>query len=344
MSYFADWRLERQRQFWREMARELLPRWRIDEAALSPLGYSSNAVFKVSIAHAAFVLRLHPPGRVDESHLRSELRWLSYIRQSTDLLCPQTIPPLDSPNPFVTFDSVHFPGQVGYAALFDFLDGERKQPDALRHGDMRRIGAYLGKLHNCAGFTPPPDFNRPRLDHAGMFGADSPYREAASAIPLTQQQHAIFAEAEARVVSAMRALETKEESRGLIHADLLLKNILFRPDAIAALDFEYCGFGCFLYDLAPLIWQLRGDRPGDSAELEESLWRAYTSIRPAAEKEHQHLEAMIAVRQLASCRWLLSQAHHPQIRRQAPDLLAVRAIELRDYLESGSLRRNSRTL
>ena len=29
------------------------------------------------------------------------------------------------------------------------------------------------------------------------------------------------------------------------------------------LDFEYCGWGFYLYDLAPLLWQLKGERASD---------------------------------------------------------------------------------
>ena len=344
MTDFANWSLGRQKQFWRETALELLTRWRIEDAEFSLLGYSTNAVFKVSVKEAAFVMRLHAPGRVAASHLRSELLWLLHIRGSTELLCPQPIAPADSPDRFVEYHSERFAGKTGYAVLFAFLDGEPKPPHALTPADMGRIGRYLGELHTRAQFVPPPDFTRPRLDHAGFFGADSPYRKAASSITLTPEQSAIFAETERGVVSVMRALESNAESRGLIHGDMLLKNILFRPASIAALDFEYCGFGPFLYDLAPLIWQLRGDRPADCAELESSVWSAYAALRPAAEKERAHLEVMIAARQLASCRWLLSQAHHPNIRKIAPELLAARAMELRDYLISGILRRQSRTL
>ena len=344
MTPFADWNLQRQKRFWRQSALELLPRWRLNDAKLSWLGYSSNAVFKAQTHATAHVLRLHPPGSVREDHLLSELHWLQRIRRATDLFAPLPISPSDSRHPFVSWTSGHFPGQTGYAVLFEFIEGMRKTPDALNDDDMRRFGAFLGELHQSAQFNPGAGFARPRFDHAAFFADESPYGIRESCIELTPDQRAIFAETEQAVAKSLRVLGASPQSRGLIHGDLLLKNVLFLDEKVAALDFEYCAFGPFLYDLAPMIWQLRGDRPADCAELEASLWHAYTAIRPAAAHERSRLEAMVAARQLASCRWLLSQLHNPGIRYQAPELLSARAAELRDYLATGDLRRHSRTL
>ncbi len=142
----------------------------------------------------------------------------------------------------------------------------------------------------------------------------------------------------------MAAIDRGPDTFGLIHGDLLAKNILHCADQPAALDFEYCGWGYYLYDLAPLLWQLKGERPDDYCQLEEAMWAGYTSKTGLDERMRAHLEVFIAARQLASCRWLLANAGHPALREIAPKLLEDRTSELRDFLKTGVLNRKSLTL
>ena len=132
----------------------------------------------------------------------------------------------------------------------------------------------------------------------------------------------------ARVGQVMARLDREPASIGLIHADLLSKNALFGRAAVAALDFEYSGWGYFLYDLAPLLWGLRGERRADYAPLEDALLDGYRSARPNAQVDREALEAFVAARQVASCRWLLQNRHHPHLRSAAPDLIRQRTAEL----------------
>ena len=158
------------------------------------------------------------------------------------------------------------------------------------------------------------------------------------------EQLAILADLREKLRRALSSAVSSDHAAGLIHADLLAKNIVFREPAIAALDFEFCGWGYFLYDLAPLLWQLKGERAADYSELEEAIWRGYTSIRPVAESDRQLLEPFIAARQYASVRWLLANLENPTLAEQAPSLIADRCRELEVFLETGIMQRSTATL
>ena len=344
---FGSWDLAAQKSLYRELATDALLQWRLSVDALDWLAYSSNAVFAVRAGGARFVLRLSLAGRVKESQLRSELAWLRAIRQRTDLLAPVLVPLRVDGEERLYFTASHEklpPPQAVFCVLFAHIDGKRKAARELSAADCRQIGCYLGKLHQDAQFDTPAGFDRPRLDWQGLFGVESPYQSAAAGIPLKDGQRAVFADVAARVGRVMARLDREPASFGLIHADLLSKNVLFRRDSVAALDFEYSGWGYFDYDLAPLLWELRGERPADCALLEAALLDGYQSARPDARGDRDALEAFVAARQLASCRWLLQHGHHPQLRKVAPDLICQRTAELEQYLSSGALRRHSPTL
>ena len=344
---FAGWSLDAQKALYRQLAAAALALWGLGAYQLSWLSYSSNAVLAVKTTAKRYVLRLSLPSRVTESRLRSELSWLRSLQQRTDLLAPKPVA-LDVNGKARYYASAPHellpPPHRVYCALFEHIDGRQKSACELSDADCNRIGRYLGRLHQDAQFDPPANFDRPRLDQRGLFGADSPYQSARESQALEAGQREVFARVAERVGQVMARLDRQPSSFGLIHADLLAKNVLFDDDAIAALDFEYSGWAYFLYDLAPLLWQLRGERSGDYAQLERALLAGYQSARAAATIDRDALEAFIAARQLASCRWLLQNLHHPKVRDLAPALLGQRTAELAAFLSSGVLMRQSPTL
>ena len=143
----------------------------------------------------------------------------------------------------------------------------------------------------------------------------------------------------ARVRDTMQALDRERQSFGLIYGDFIHKNYFFQNGRVCAVDFEYCGFGYYLYDLAPV---LLGWSPLANYEaLKAALWAGYTALRPLPEWDHEHLETFVAARHVASCRWIASNLDNPKIRERATEILAVRSEELLSFLETGRLERRS---
>ena len=344
MTRFADMKLEQQRALFTRAAGDALRHWRLEGSELRWLSYSTNAVFEVRSEDGRYVLRLHPPGSVDRAALRSELIWLREIRRGANLLAPLPQPTVEG-----AFFATVAPAALAdegeiQAVLFERIRGETKHANDLADDDMRKTGAYLGNLHSNAQFEFPASFKRHRLDYAGLFAPGSAYHVPGERDLLNIRQRQIFTAAAERIRIAMGQLDDDGAGLGLIHADLLAKNILFTDDSIAALDFEHCGWGYFLYDLTPLLWQLKGERADDYPELEAALLDAFVSARGRRGLRRDQLETLIAARQLLSCRWLLLNRRHASVRAVAPALLDARCQELDDFLVTGSLRRGSATL
>ena len=285
---FTDWTLDAQKALWQEIAHNAVSRWGLRSPRISWLGYQGNAVFRVATKARDYVLRLHPPGRIDENALRSELVWLRVIRQDSDLLAPVPITPQTDGSEvgYIKYHHRRLPHpHVAYGCLFEYIAGESKPASELGAQDMDRVGRYLGRLHRDAQFEPPVGFIRPRLDWHGLFGDDSPYYSTGEQDMLSSAQGKIFRAVAEQVRQAMGQLDDADDAFGLIHGDLLAKNIIFVDGIPAALDFEYSGWGYFLYDLAPLLWQLKGDRPDDYPMLEEALWQGYACARAVTDQE-----------------------------------------------------------
>ncbi len=344
MSDFSSWTLPEQQALWRRIAEAVIRRWPIGPAAFDWLGYGSNAVFKVSTADASYVLRL---SRANAVRLRSELQWLLAIRQNAGILAPHPLAQSEAHGEplFATYchRSLPPPHRV-YGCLFEFIGGRIKSARDLTVDDAHQVGGYLGKLHRFGQFAPPAGFDRPRLDRGAFFGAGSPYQMDRASQMLNSAQLEVARMVAQRVRHALTRLESTANCRGLIHADLLAKNIVFSDAGLGALDFDHCAWGYYLYDLAPLLWELKGERSADYAEMEDALWTGYIAERALDNSFRELLETLIAARQLASCHWLLENLHNPGLRTLAPELVARRIEELKDFLASGTLRRNTPTL
>ncbi len=344
MSELNNFSLQQQKALFEQAATKVLPRWNVGEYRIDWVSYTTNAVFSVTNEDSRFILRLHAPGRVTERRLRSELTWLRAIRWQTDLLAPFPLPASDGryfttcwPPMLPSVDSVH-------CVLFERIAGVIKSARELSSEDVCRIGRYIGRLHCEAQIDLPVDFHRPRLDFEGLFGVDSPYYSANERGAISDEQRKVFDAVAQRVGLAMENLDREGENFGLIHADLLAKNVIFAGDLVAALDFEFSSWGYFLYDLAPLLWQLKGERAADYTQLEADFWSGYVSVRSEASDQREYLEDFIAARQLAACRWLLQNMHHLKVRELAPILLHSRTEELQNFLSTGVLKRRTATL
>ena len=347
MNGFENMTVEGQRRLWLEIADRALRCWKMSPRRLEWLGQGGKAVLKARTDAGDFVLRLHPPGSLAAERLGWELRWLSSIRRNTGLLAPLPVEATVAGRRRLFLELRHEqlpPPSVVFAALFEFIEGELKPARDLSEMDVYRIGEYLGGLHTRAQFVARNDFEGPRLDWAGFFGGDSPYAAATDGELLSADELDTLDAVAGELRTPMTDLARRPEASGLIHADLLAKNVVFRRDAIAALDFEFCAWGFYLYDLAPLLWQLKGERAPDYPELEAAMWRGYTSARALEPGDRGLLETFIAARQAASIRWLLAHQLNPTVRQLSPSLIAQRCAELRGFLKTGCLRRSTPTL
>lgn len=332
--------MDEQQKRWMASVEHLLAQTGWQDAQIRLLGHTHNTVFELIRGEdERFVLRLHRPQQMSPARLASEQDWLRAVSTGTRLRVPQPMPFGDG----AWIASAPFNDETVMALLFRYLPGDSVLPADFTEAHARQVGHFLAEMHQfSARFTPPQSFDRPRLDWEGLFGENSPYHPGAGAAIFTPDQREIFAAVAECVRLAMAELGEDRGEFGMIHADLLCKNLLFRAGEAAAIDFEYCGWGYYLYDLAPLLWQLRSESAFPA--LRKALWAEYTAIRPLSARHHELLEVFLAARHLASCRWIAANLSHPAVRDKAPQIVEARTAEMRHFLQTGRLERDSEIL
>ena len=140
----------------------------------------------------------------------------------------------------------------------------------------------MARLHNhAAQWRLPPGFARIRWDWETFFGDTMVYGGINAAdvwdlIPGDLRWR--FDRVASRMQRVMTQLGDGADQAGLIHADLHLDNALFWRDDVRVIDFDDCGFGYWLYDIAVSLWELR--QRDDYKQFRAALVDGYTQHRP----------------------------------------------------------------
>ena len=328
---------EEQRAWWLEQAQKALCFMGKEHAKIEWLAYTHHPVFDIRDDENHFTLHFYSHQNYRWDKMYSVAMWLRRLNNEKLNVPPPAMQ--DEDNPY-TAQGGHDEGMWWNAILYHYIEGEARSAEAVSLPEMQQIGGFLGRLHQFAITKPDMPFNQllTKLDYEGLFGKNGIYYPGDDAIQVfTDAQIMVLETVAEQVKSAMDELGTGESEFGLIHGDLLLKNILFHEAEVHALDFEYCGWGYYLYDLTPILWQLKPQ--ARYPELEQALWDGYTSIRPLSKRHRELLETFIAGRQVASMRWVAANRHNPAYQSKVEGILAQRTAELQGFLETGILNR-----
>jgi Ser/Thr protein kinase RdoA (MazF antagonist) len=314
----------------RPLALQALEAYGLAEAQLGPLKHWNNTTFAVRAGARRLVLRLNRPGFQDAAAIRAELQWLQALADA-GLQVPE---PVATPggSMVVTARAEGVPGPRD-CALFTWLLG-RFLDCRLGVGQLETVGRFAAQLHSVP-FAPPPGFARKHWDLHTLLGGDPGIDQQGIEAHLGSGDRQVIETVRARLEQAFAALGTGPESWGLIHADLHPGNLLFQRDGVGAIDFDECGWGCFLYDLAVILSELR-DRPAYAA-LRQALLRGYRQVRPLPADHERYLDTLIAGRLLGLAIWTAGVADHPENRARAPQVVAATIDQLQVFVKTGRM-------
>ena len=197
--------------------------------------------------------------------------------------------------------------EVRICALFRW--GQGRFADAgLRPSHLERVGGFIARSHaHASGFSPPAGFTRwRRYDVSGQAGA---YVVRVIGEHCDLGTVGLVETVTDLVLRTERDLGEGPEGFELIHGDLHPENVLFERGRVRAIDFDDCGWGHYLYDLAVPLSELRW-RPDYDAR-HAGLLRGYRAVRPLPVDDERHLEVFHGLRLLQLVLWLPDHRAHP---------------------------------
>lgn len=295
------------------------------------LGHSDNITFRVEeTGGALYLLRLHRPSldywngeRQRPEYIASELTWLEALAEDGFLV---QRPLRTRQGNLVTFPELDGAGRVP-ATLLTWLSGRHIR---VAGADMAQsaaaevecLGELVGRLHEfSAHWAPPPDFVRPHYDED--------YFQRLFARLLHKVDPAVFSQEVfwtlqatcRKIIDDIHRLPVEPETWGMIHADLHLGNVLVQDDAeqprIAPIDFSFCGFGYYLFDLSVCL------TGGLNPALRPAFLKGYRARRPLAENALALAEAFNLASRLSYFAYQIDNpAERAWLQRRLTDVVA----------------------
>jgi Ser/Thr protein kinase RdoA (MazF antagonist) len=314
----------------RRLGRTALASYGLENARVTLLRFEHNTTFRVDASTGRYLLRINRPQVHGPDTIGSEMAWLTALRRDTDLGVPEPVAARDGSLVVVVSDA-GVP-EARSCVLLRWLDG-RFVDQGLVPGHLWRVGLLAGRLQEqAATWAPPAGFLRPRVDTLTSQGKidsispsaavalDGEHPSAADAELAIGLVEALFSRKDATILA--KALEAvwatthrlaKETAAfGLIHGDLHHENVLFDKGEAQAIDFDDCGWGFYLYDLAVTLFEIE-DRPRYN-ELRDALGGAYATTRRLPRDYAIHLDALLVLRRMQILLWIIESREHAAFR------------------------------
>ena len=324
------------------MARVALAHWCLEDAELWTLKYRENCVFGVRDSDGVqYALRIHRPGYHDARSLKSELEWMEALHQD-GVHTPEVIHTKSGDlNIIVEVDEVP---EARVCDLLAWVEGEQLgqiegseidvSPDDVRR-NHKLAGCIAAQVHNQAqSWAIPEGFKRPVMDGPGLVSEQGYLGDFRTHPHLSAEQLSLLNKAAARVEVELEAFGKSGDRFGLTHADFLPENMLLDQGDIRLIDFDDCGFGWYVMDIATCLFFQLGEASFDAAM--EGMIEGYREVRELPDEHLELLGAFFLARCLCYVAWVASRQETAEFEELSPMLIGA-ALELaEDYLGSAA--------
>lgn len=275
----------------RTLAKAALEAYGVPQARLRFIQYGENIIYRVDLpgpiaADAGpylpnrCVLRIHAMD--DQDIIASELTWLAALNREAGLPVPA---PIATPEGRLLAEifTPGFPkGRV--ISLMRWLDG-RKIRKGLRPAHLMALGKTVAQMHTfAAAWQPPAGFTRPTWDWEILLGGSDFEHSLDELVASMPEQFREPFECVSRAArAATETLGKEPDAFGLIHADLYPENVLYKGGNACPIDFEDCGYGYWIWDIAVALCKWAWDN--DWERMRDAFYAGYAQIRslPAAQ-------------------------------------------------------------
>jgi Ser/Thr protein kinase RdoA (MazF antagonist) len=241
------------REDYAKLAAAAVARYPLDAPTCSFIQHSENVTFKVQNGAEAYLLRLHEPRSpafgthgADKAAIRSELLWLEALQRRR---LPVQRPLRNRQGELVTQVEKGSGGKLN-CSLLSWLEGGLYSLDLETADTVAQIGDLAAQLHlHASRWRIPDGFVRPARDQAYFESAIQSLEPAAQDGRIAYQDFKALKAAIEGLVALMGQLRKTRRTHGVIHADLHRGNFVHQDGRVSPIDFSFCSFGHYAFDL-----------------------------------------------------------------------------------------------
>jgi Ser/Thr protein kinase RdoA (MazF antagonist) len=307
----------------RQLAGAALDAYGLRGARLTFLRYFANITYRVDVPGPVPLQDSSSPYLPNRYLLRvllsnhweyakGEMTWLRALSREAALPVPEPVP---TPTGEL-LTRITTPGVPGgrIVSLMRWVDG-RRRTTKLRPRHFRAWGRLVARLHAfAAGWQPPEGFERFVWDWEGLLGGRGfghTVEELVGSMPEHLQEPFQMVSSETRTV--MESLGRGPDAYGIVHGDMYPDNVLFKAGEVFPIDFEDCGFGYWLWDIAVALSQ----QPWTESwyRQRDAFLEGYAQIHMLPESQLGHLDLFMAADYATGVLWASSFIQDDPARR-----------------------------
>ena len=267
--------------------------------------HRENAVFGVILKNnIKAALRLHRPGYKDITEIKSEMWWTRALaKKGFPVPCP------------VASDKGKDVIQVSsdlVATMIEWVEGEpigdAKIPiKGLGKKIYYELGVLLADLHNLTEDLSFPDwFKRPLWDIDGLLGETPNWGRFWESSGLTTEEKYIFQLTRNKAKLVLEKYKFDGAETLLLHADAIRENVFNGTNGLTLIDFDDCGYGFPIYDLATATIQSIEDKHYQNRC--DAILNGYGKDRLLTHADFELFPTFSMLRVLATSSWIIPRA------------------------------------
>jgi len=280
----------------------------LSQSTIQLLDYSENATYLVENPGNGekYMLRVCRPGYHTKSEIESEMAWVKSIDESSPI---EVALPISGTNGEVV-QTVRVAGDKNdyHCTLFTFLNGET--PDEHNEHELRKqfrnLGEITAHLHDHSqNWKKSHLIDRIHWDYEAILGEKPEWGRWQDGVAITHERLKLFQEVSNTIKTRLERFGKGPDRYGLIHADLRLANLLVENKRMKVIDFDDCGFGWYLFDLATALSFI--EHKPYVPELIQSWLEGYRKVRELSEDEEHEIPTFVMMRRLMLISWIGSR-------------------------------------
>jgi len=276
-----------------------------DEAWLLQL--SENATYLVVNSKTGSkdgVLRVGRPGYHTLEEYQSEMAWLRQINDYTPLLVANPLEATDGSNIQIVKGS---DGKDYYCVICEFLEGsspdENDEKNAVRQYEaLGKTTAYLHRQTEIWNGTKR--LKRCTWTYDTIIGDHAIWGPWRAMPDLTPEIEHDLDHCSHVIRKRLERYGRNDQNFGLIHADLRVSNLLVEGDQIKVIDFDDCGFGWHLHDLASALSFI--ETKPIVPDLVNAWLDGYRKVLPFTDTDFMEIDTFIMMRRMQLMAWIAS--------------------------------------
>lgn len=319
------------------LAKQALTHYDVEVESLSLIYHGENTTFRAKVremgethAHLSshdLLVRCHRPHYNSPPAIDSELVWLKALH---DAGIPVQLPLANKEGQWVTFVCNDGLPQGRHCTILRWAQGRFYDNPKPIH--LERLGKLTARLHeHVQGWSVAQTFYRERWDqHRLLTDVHGHVPDEKIWSHFSTAQRAVQAQAMDHVYALFEHLESVKRSWTLIHSDLHFGNVMFNKDKTIPIDFDDCGYGLPIQDIATTL--TRWDGQDDFGTMKEAYLKGYAT-QAGQRADDTYLLDFILTRRTQMAIWLIERSEDvPKYKKMLPKWLARNTAHLERLL------------